>query len=396
MHPRLLALGLAAGICKYSTPPLRCCHMVPSASMLAICRDLSQGYHHSVYAPCGGSLEYEFRRNSVPVSTLRVEPPKGRLVRGLLVCGSLIGYCRRQAPDIIHSHLPGAWPYAAVAAMATKSALVLHVHGIDPPSWPITVVRRMLHLLPPECWAVLAVSHAGGRAFQAAAGLSYEVVPNSVDGCRLREQAGAGSSVHEACNIAPAATVGLVVASVTPTRNPAAVVQCAKLACSADNRIHFAWAGDGPMLADMRRRTDALGLASRFHWLGYRNDVPSLLASSNMLMLLSRHEGFGQVLTEAMILGVPVIATNVHAINEVVTHNLEGLLVPDDDDRAAAESVLRLAGDPQLRLRLGAAGQTTADTNYAPSALLERIARVYNRLASADCDTPGDQARAPR
>lgn len=349
--------------------------------MLSICEGLTVRYRHRVFAPMGGSLQACLQRSRISHCVMRHGLVRRRLLRGPAVAASLLRCCVSYRPHVIHSHHSGAWPYSALAALLTGSALVLHVHGVVRMSWPVAVARRLLRLLPPARWRVLAVSHGAGNAFREATGIPCEIMPNPVDGEALRAQASAGMSAHVACDVPSSAVVVLVVARAIPVKNPGAVVRCAQIACQQDDRIHFAWAGDGPMLEEMRQRTIALGLAGRFHWLGYRDDVPSLLASSHLLVLLSRQEGFGRVLTEAMAFGLPIVATDVTAINEVVTDSIDGLLVPDDDAQAAAAAILRLARDAELRSTMGAAGRRAADTKFGTMSFYEGVAAVYDELA---------------
>jgi len=139
-------------------------------------------------------------------------------------------------------------------------------------------------------------------------------------------------------------------------------------------------AGDGAEEASLREQIRALGLDNRAHLVGYRQDLPSLLASADLLVHTSRWEGFGNVLVEAMAAGTPVVATDApfgpRAILETVPG---GVLVPIGDERAIAHEVLRLLGDDIERQRLSDIGHEGVPRNYSA----DRLLGAYEQLITA-------------
>jgi glycosyltransferase involved in cell wall biosynthesis len=104
--------------------------------------------------------------------------------------------------------------------------------------------------------------------------------------------------------------------------------------------------------------------------------VPGVLASLDVLVLPSAYEEMGSVLTEAMASGLPVVASDVGGIPEVVRDGVTGLLVPPGDVGALAAALDRLAADPELRARLSAGARDRA-ADYAWPRLAGRVAAVY-------------------
>ena len=113
--------------------------------------------------------------------------------------------------------------------------------------------------------------------------------------------------------------------------------------------------GQGPRSSEIADLHRALGLGSRFRLLGFRTDVPDLLAASDLMVMSSLTEGLPVSIMEAMSQGLPIVATAVGGVPEAVTDGRNGLLVPSGSPEALAEAIGRVAGDDALRERLGRA-----------------------------------------
>ena len=125
--------------------------------------------------------------------------------------------------------------------------------------------------------------------------------------------------------------------------------------------------GDGPERADLEIRAQDLGLGAVVTFAGYKSqdEVAETLASADALVLPSFAEGVPVTLMEAMASGLPVLATRVGGISELVEDGISGYLVPPGNVEALAARIRDLLGDPELRARMGAAGRAkvTADFN---------------------------------
>ena len=145
-------------------------------------------------------------------------------------------------------------------------------------------------------------------------------------------------------------------------------------------RLALLLVGDDPF-GDGRRRAEALAaelaLGDRAVFAGIRRDVPALLAASDVFVMCSLWEGLGLVFLEAMAAGLPVLATRVSAVPEVVVEGRTGLLVPPSDDRALADAMLALARDPALRARLGAAGRERVAAAFGLERMVDETLAVY-------------------
>lgn len=138
-------------------------------------------------------------------------------------------------------------------------------------------------------------------------------------------------------------------------------------------------AGDGPLRARAERLAARLGLGARARFLGWRPDVPALLAISELLVMPSAWEGFGLAAAEALAAGVPVVAGDVDSLPEVVGGC--GALVPPGDAAALALAVAGLLAAPERLRELGRAGRERARAEFARERMVAEVAALYERLA---------------
>lgn len=123
-----------------------------------------------------------------------------------------------------------------------------------------------------------------------------------------------------------------------------------------------------------------LGVGERVHFLGERDDVPELLAASDLLLLPSWREAFGRIAVEAMAMAVPVVATSEGGPAEIVTDGVDGVLAPPRDPQRWAEAIAPLLADPAERTRLGAAARRRA-ADFSPAAHAAALLDSYRELS---------------
>lgn len=138
--------------------------------------------------------------------------------------------------------------------------------------------------------------------------------------------------------------------------------------------------GDGPLRARLAEESVALGLESRTRFLGSQSGIESLIAAFDVLCLPSKSEGMPNVLMEAGSLGVPVVATNVGGVPEIVSDEVTGLLAEPDDEVELAQQLYRCFTSSELRVRLGRAGREHMQRGFSIPQMVTAYARLYERL----------------
>jgi glycosyltransferase involved in cell wall biosynthesis len=142
----------------------------------------------------------------------------------------------------------------------------------------------------------------------------------------------------------------------------------------------IALVGDGPLRRDMERLARELGVSENCHFVGYRDDVGPLYSAFDAVALTSANEGTPVTLIEALAAGVPVVATDVGGVSDVVPEGNGGFLVPAGDLAATADGLARLAADPELRRQFGEAGSAFVRERYSVPRLLDDMDSLYRTL----------------
>jgi glycosyltransferase involved in cell wall biosynthesis len=139
--------------------------------------------------------------------------------------------------------------------------------------------------------------------------------------------------------------------------------------------------GDGPLFEDIRNLISKLSLEKNVLLLGAREDVPRLLAASDLYASSSHWEGLPLAILEAMMAGLPVVATAVGDIPRLITADI-GLVIPPRQPRAIAEAIARLFLNPVRLREMGAVARARAMQDYSPQAWMERLLNLYRQLLS--------------
>lgn len=138
--------------------------------------------------------------------------------------------------------------------------------------------------------------------------------------------------------------------------------------------------GEGELADDLRASAAELGLGDCVRFLGYRRDVPALMAAADLFVLPSRWEGCPMVILEAMAAGLPIVATAVGGVPELIRDGQEGLLVPPENPVALAEALQGLLGDSQLAARLGNQARARARQVFSADGAAQKMAAFYEEL----------------
>jgi glycosyltransferase involved in cell wall biosynthesis len=148
--------------------------------------------------------------------------------------------------------------------------------------------------------------------------------------------------------------------------------------------LHLLVVGDGDLRDDLHARAERLGLSARVHFLGARRDLGDLLASIDIFVMPSLWEGLPLSMVLAMGAGLPVVATRVAGIPEVVQDEVTGVLVPPADVPALGSALARLVADPALRRTMGAAASAFVRPRFGVDGYVAAITGLYERLLAAN------------
>ena len=147
--------------------------------------------------------------------------------------------------------------------------------------------------------------------------------------------------------------------------------------------VYGVWIGDGPLRGEMEQRANRRGLQGRFICVGHRDDVPQLLPGLDVFVLASRYEGLPCAVAEAMMAGLPVVATAVNAVPDVVLPGETGLLATPERPQQLAAAVRYMLDSPADAARMAAAGRRLIADRFTPGALAAVLDAAYGSGVSS-------------
>jgi glycosyltransferase involved in cell wall biosynthesis len=273
--------------------------------------------------------------------------------------------------DLVHVNLPVPYadPYTVLAATTLWHTPVIVVEHLPMPS-PGPRIDRIVRFTASRISAVVGVSDRSARRLEHVLGLRpgrVRVVCNGVP------EPGTRRSV--------ATPPGRVVVGAVGRLDRQKGFDLLLRAVADLSDVHLVLVGDGPERHALEELTADLGLQERITMAGWSAEAPSLMRSFDVLAVPSRWEGLPLVVLEAMLAGVPVVATPVGGVPDAVRHEQTGLLVPVDDAAALTAALDRLVTDPGLRRRLAAAAADDARRHFTVEAMVRSLRGAPRRVA---------------
>lgn len=342
-----------------------------------------------------GWLGGEFRKAGFDTDTFNLRRP---LDLGCL--RGLVRIFRQRNIEVAHCHEFTMAVYGTAAARVMRIGSVITMHG---GKQALEARRRRMALR----WAfghsdaVVAVSEASQAELLARLGEpkgGIQVIRNGVRfvpsarGDEVRRELGA---IHDEAVI-------VAVGNLYPVKGHLVLLKA--LAMLRERQPELKWrlaiagtdgfgdtvGGEAPAL---RQFAEEHGLSDRLHLLGFRTDVPDVLAAADIFAMPSLSEGLPMALLEAMFAGKAIVASAVGGIPEVVRHEENGLLVPPGDPDGLAVALARLLRDEVLRRTIGDLAQRRAEEAFSIEAMANEYERVYG-IARGRTMRPGSGALA--
>jgi glycosyltransferase involved in cell wall biosynthesis len=283
-------------------------------------------------------------------------------------------------PDIVHTHLQAPNLYGRLMAlMARVPVVVASEHNV----YSSKAARHILleRLLARRTTALVAVSEHVRRFLSTQLGVSASRIQLVRNGIGMPQPSPARVDALRRELALPADELVLgTVASLTRKKGHTYLLQAVAALFERGVRCSLLLAGDGPERSSLEKQTTTLGISDRVHFLGVQSNVADVLALVDLFVLPSLTEGLPLALLEAMAAGKPVVATAVGGVPDVITTEVNGILVDRENVPALADAVQRLAADSALRAELGNRGRATVTEGFTEAQHLQSLAALYVSL----------------
>ena len=291
---------------------------------------------------------------------------------------------RTYRPEILHLHFMG---FVSVLPWLARAYGVKRIFFTDhssrsadhvpkrAPFWKRVLVRIINFPLT----KVICVSTYGCQCIKSLDLLEndrYELVYNGVDLSRVCADPQRGLNFRKRFGVCENKKVVTQISWIIPEKGILDLLEIAKLVRDRARDVHFMIVGDGPYRAEYARKAESMGLGDSVTWTGLIADPfgEGVFEAADVVCQFSRwNELFGWMIAEAMAFGKPIVATRVGGIPELVNDDETGYLVERGDTAAAANKLLSLVHDPDLRKLMGEKGRLAVNTHFS---LKENVAQL--------------------
>ncbi|HEX2835408.1 MAG TPA: glycosyltransferase family 4 protein [Thermoanaerobaculia bacterium] len=311
----------------------------------------------------GNAIARELEKEGIAVVNL-----ESKNLRDWRAFRRLSRLARERRFELIHAHLTYASIWGALLSRRTGIPCVATLH-VAPPARGRDRIKDRLMRFALNRWAArtIAVSAALREKYLAAGGLDPAKLLVAHNGIAIERFAHNGSPAH--------GRQLMTVSVLRPGKGIEVLIEALTKIPSATLMV----VGDGPMREEWAALAQRFGVAGRIQWLGYRNDVETLLPRADLFVLPSLDDAFPTVLLEAMAAGVPVVATRVGGIPEIVDDGVTGKLVPPNDAAALAAAINALLDADTSGMR--DAARTRARERFSTEAWIARLDAIYAEVA---------------
>jgi sugar transferase (PEP-CTERM/EpsH1 system associated) len=288
---------------------------------------------------------------------------------------------RALRPHIVQTHNWGTLLEGIIAAKCAGVPLVIHAeHGTIQGSWGRLAMQRFLWR---RVHKVLCVSQAHRQRLAEAVGFPSDRLMPILNGVDIN-----AFTPRPADKEAIRADMGLeldplyigTVGNLRPVKNQTLLLQAAQQVCAKHHQVRVVIIGDGPLREQLMRTAEELGIHKQVRLLGARAEIPDLLNALDIFVLPSLSEGLPMSILEAMACGLPVVATSVGGVPEVVVDGETGLLVPSQDVWQLVGALETLVQQATTRLKLGQQGRQRAVEYFSLPRMVHEYQTLYESL----------------
>lgn len=291
----------------------------------------------------------------------------------------LVTYLRREKFDIVHTHLPYANILGVLAGWFAGIPAIASLRNSKDDNWGrYSFIRTVLETIILRYMAkrVMAVGYSTAQAHQKRLGHQKIIaIPNALELIPTTTEEERKNIRMELVGDLETEVI-ISVGRLVPQKGYNDLLLAFSSVVKKYPRSRLLIAGDGPLLDALSKLKNELGIAEKVLFLGSRNDVPRLLAASDLYVNSSHWEGLSVAILEAMAAGLPVVATNVSDTPQVVSE-VAGRVVPSQSPEALEHAINFFLQDPDIRKKFGEQARECIRLNHSPDAWAKSIVDMY-------------------
>jgi glycosyltransferase involved in cell wall biosynthesis len=302
--------------------------------------------------------------------------------------------CKEHKIDIIHAHLQKSVISCLLAGFFCDAKIIVHEHGPIFRGGTGFVYRWLLKLRRSRATVAIANSQATKAALIQTAGFDEEsvrVVSNFIDFARFEPNLYDRDKARDKLGVAADQVVVGFVGRLDPCKGADVLIHAAALLCKESEPFRFVIIGEGSQRPELERLVGQLGLQEKVIFTGLCTNPAEVMIAFDVAVVPSRREAFGVAAVEFMRMKVPVVASAVGGLAEVVKHEKTGMLLGELSPEAIAEAISRIVQDKALREGLVREAEIFS-RKFDGREQLRQIADIYEKL----CSQNPDEGRAPR
>lgn len=306
-----------------------------------------------------------------PSSDIKVERTLRRIIKQL-------------KPDIVYAHSSKAGAFARIADLGLNNKVIYNPHGwafnMQQSAKKKEMCKWVEKISAHFCDKIVCISDAEKESAlreKICKSSKLQVIYNGID---LEEIEKTTPMSRDQLGIPKDAFVVGMVGRLSKQKAPDTFVKAAKLIKEKIPNAFFLMVGDGELRDQVESLSNQYDLGSSFLITGWVDNPAAYMKIMNVGMLLSRWEGFGLVLPEYMACGIPIVATNVDAIPNIVKDGVNGMLVDKDDYHKAADAVDRLFKQPDLKSSLVKVESYIVKTKFDGQRVAQNSEQLYKEL----------------
>ena len=334
-----------------------------------------------------GETAYDLPVVDIPYLRRSIHP-----IRDLIALLGLIRAIRRGRYDIVHTHTSKAGLLGRIAAYLCRVPAIIHSsHGTVLQGYFSLGVTRLFAFLErvaaPLSDRIICLTRREIEQYLEA-GIGdrerFTYIFNGIDLSKFEARKGDRAAIRSELGFDDDDILCVTAGRLAPVKGQSDLLTGFAAAREENPSLKLVVIGDGELRDDLEGQATALGIAESTRFLGWRDDVAELLDGMDLFALTSLNEGLGLAIIEAMAKRLPVVATSVGGVPEVVDDGQTGLLVRAEDHDAIAEAITRLASDVDLRKTMGARGYERAHEHFSIEQTVQNTEALYEQLWRAN------------